>query len=178
MEELGFQGLAAMPAARWLPYSTCQCCTWRSKSQDEAAHCSRSWAALWLCIYTWPVHRGDIHTYTHTLVMLQGKRRMHKRMWQASEWFALISTCPVQIDVINMINHKNEGISEPVVLLLVLLTYISIGELYSRFLSGVYRLILCRFKEPTEENLRATVAETYASSSRSETTSCLGPVVE
>lgn len=39
-------------------------------------------------------------------------------------------------------------------------------------------MTLCTLKEPTEGELSGTLAETYASSSRSETTSCLGPVVE
>lgn len=46
------------------------------------------------------------HTHTHTQVMLQGKRRMHKGILQSREWFALISTCQVQIGAINTINYK------------------------------------------------------------------------
>lgn len=48
----------------------------------------------------------ETYTHTHTQVMLQGKRRMHKGILQSREWFALISTCQVQIGAINTINYK------------------------------------------------------------------------
>ncbi len=61
-----FTGLGGLPMTTnlgWLPYSTCQSCTWQRACQDGAAHCSHSWVTPWPCIYIFPVHWEN--KYTH-----------------------------------------------------------------------------------------------------------------
>lgn len=56
-------GLGELPMGRWLPYSTCQSCTWQRECQDGAAHCSHSWVTPWPWIYIFPVHWENTQTH-------------------------------------------------------------------------------------------------------------------
>lgn len=58
-----YRAWIGLPMGRWLPYSTCQSCTWQRECRDGAAHCSHSWVTPWPWIYIFPVHWENTQTH-------------------------------------------------------------------------------------------------------------------